>query len=205
MLGTLGVPIGDRGHSEYRKEINHWGKSWLNVRQCCYEREPTLTLLFLLYDLLSCKAQCLERKCYLVVKCSWLKKSKCSKSIVQRNMQTQMRRPSTKPPNCQTSCPLCPFSSGSICRPVLLQTAEPQLQGGSPLGKERPLGAVQMHGHIMQRRPTPKGILFSGLSKNETVPLQQGVLKWTFTKIRQKQQNTKSGIKLSTLKNAIIL
>lgn len=30
---------------------------------------------------------------------------------------------------------LCSFSSGSICSPVLLQMIEPQLQGGSPLGK----------------------------------------------------------------------
>lgn len=37
--------------------------SWLNVNGCCYEREPTLTLLFPLnFGLLSCKAQCLRKK-----------------------------------------------------------------------------------------------------------------------------------------------
>lgn len=111
-----------------------------------------------------------------------------------------------EPRNSETSCPVFLFF-----RQHLWPGPSPDDWATAPVRestwkRERPLGAVQMHGHIMQRRSTPKGILFSVFIKErfQTVPFQQGVLKWTFIKIRQKQQNTKSGNKVH-LKNAIIL
>lgn len=155
---------------------------------CCYEREPTLTLLF--PSTLACshaKHDASERKCLLEsLKRFWLKKSKCSKSIVQRNMQTQMNWLSTKPVRLlgdkPSSCVPLPLPPGRWRQAPSLLT-ELQLPWRSPLGRGKsPLGASWTRGSVVQREaPHPRAGLFSGSPEPlPTVPFQQGVLKWTF-------------------------
>lgn len=97
-----------------------------------------------------------------------------------------------------------PFLQAAFVARSFSRWLSPSSSEGVHLEKRKALGcSSEARAHDAEEAP------LLGLIKErfqiQTVPFQQGVLKWTFIKIRQKQQNTKSGIKLSTLKNAVIL
>lgn len=72
---------------------------------------------------------------------------------------------------------LCSFSSGSICSPVLLQMIEPQLQGGSPLGKGKALGCSSDAWAHHAEEVNTQGNPLLGLIKERNCPISTRSLK----------------------------
>lgn len=122
-------------------------------------------------------------------------------------MQTQMRRLSRSLATVRKAVLLCPFLQAAFVALSFSRWVSCSSREGVHLGKRKALGCSSDAWAHHAEEANTQGNPLLGLIKErfqiQTVPFQQGVLKWTFIKIRQKQQNSKSGIKLSTLKNAI--
>lgn len=85
---------------------------------------------------------------------------------------------------------LCSFSSGSICSPVLLQMIEPQLQGGSPLGKGKALGCSSDAWAHHAEEVNTQGNPLLGLIKERNCPISTRSLKMNIHKNQTKATKT---------------
>lgn len=170
---------------------------------CCYEREPTLTLLFPLnFGLLSCKAQCLRKKTATGgAREYWVKESKRSESVVQRNMQTQWTAQHEATSHEAFLRPAVLSRSSSFQALLPSRPPGPSSSTGSP--REGALGAR----NTVRGAQRPESSPLLRLSKDPlpNCPIATRSLKMNIRKIKQQQQNTTSFSTVSTFKNFIIL